>query len=225
MADDPNNNPNPQQPNPAEAYQNLLKKHNDDANAVALKLFGENYELREKNRDLAGKVPGEGSLVLSADEAKTYNAFKQFLTESKLDLKGVKEAVAKVPTLEAEKTRLEKRDVLRDVAATGWDLEVLEEKLSAFPDATLAVKKEKDKQDATKEVNVPYITTDGKESSLEDFVKEKFPKYLPILKVEAAKTPEPAKPGNTADPPPSGGTEAADIAAKAAMLQGIRSSF
>lgn len=224
MADDANN-PQPQA-NPAESFQKLLDKYNNDGVKLASQLFDENFQYRNTIRELKAKEPKDGETLISADDAKTLNAFKQFSDDAELDLKAIKEAVAKVPNLEAENTRLEKRDRLRDVAATGWDLEVLEEKLVAFPDATLTVKTEKDKTDATKETSVPYITTDGKESSLEDFVKEKFPKYLPILKVDAAaKTPEPAKTGNTADPPPTGGTEAADKSAQAAMANSTRSSF
>lgn len=196
MADDNDN-----KPNPAEAFQNLLAKNNNDGIKLASQLFDENFTYRTQIRELTGKQPADGATVLSAEEAKEYRQYQQFLTDSKLDLKQIKASLEKMPTLEAENAKLVKRDSLREVAATGWDLELLEKELSAFPDAVTTVKKVKD---GDKEVLTPFITLDGKESSLDDFGKEKFPKLLPVLKVsEQAQT----KTGATYDPPPHGLTK------------------
>ena len=69
MPDEPNN-----VPDPAHAFQGLLAKHNNDATAVAAKLFDENFQLRTKNRELSDKLPKDGSTVLTADEAKAWIA-------------------------------------------------------------------------------------------------------------------------------------------------------
>jgi hypothetical protein len=181
--------------NPAEAYTNLLKKHNDDANAVALKLFGENFDYRNEIRELKTKLPKEGSVVLSADEVKVWNAYKDLGVEPEK----IKESLDKLPTLESENVKLTKRDKLREVEMLGYDIEVLEDRMSAFPNAEITVKKTKDAKDATKEDKTPFVSLDGKESSLDDFAKENFPKFVPVLKVNAD---QPALPGNTADPKP-----------------------
>ena len=182
------------EPNPAEAYQNLLKKHNDDANAVALKLFGENFDLRGTIRDLKKSQPTEGAVILTAEEARKWNAFNELGKEPK----DIKASLDKLPNLETENQRLSKRDSLRDIAATGWDLELLEQQLEKYPTATVAVKKVKGEKD--EETPTAFITVDGKESSLEEFGKENFPKLLPVLKVsEPAQT----KTGATYDPNPA----------------------
>ncbi len=222
MADDNDN-----KPNPAEAFQKLLAKKDGDGVQLASQLFDENFQLREKNRTLAANQPKDGATVLSADEAKDFKEYKEFIGDSKLDLKQIKEQIGKVSTLETENVRLEKRDKLRDVAALGYDLDVLEERMAAYPNAEFSIKTEKDKTDPKKENKVSYIKLDGKESSLDDFAKENFPKYLPVLKVEAAQTVE-KKTGTTdVDPLPTGdqsNTEAAK-AAQAGQAQATHSTF
>jgi len=181
--------------NAAEAYQNLLKKHNDDANAVALKLFGENFEYRNEIRELKKKIPADGVVLLTKEEAALWQAYRDLGVEPD----DIKSSLDKIPTLEAENQKLTKRDKLRSVEKLGYDLEVLEDRLSAFPTAELSTKKVKDEKDKTKEVEIPYITLDGKESSLDDFAKTHFPKFLPVLKVNEA---QPIKSGNGHDPKP-----------------------
>jgi hypothetical protein len=61
---------------PAAAFQRLLEQNKNDGIAVASKLFDENFRYRGEVRDLKKKVPVEGSVVLSADEAKEWEAFK-----------------------------------------------------------------------------------------------------------------------------------------------------
>ena len=61
----------------AKAFQALLAKHNNDAGALATKLFDENHSLREKNRELAAKVPLPGSLVLSGDDVAAWPAYQK----------------------------------------------------------------------------------------------------------------------------------------------------
>jgi hypothetical protein len=182
--------------NPAEAYQKLLDRHDNNAGQLALKLFGENYDLRESNRQLKQQVPADGNVVLSAEDAKKWKAFQDLGKE----VKDIKSALEKLPALETENQKLSKRDNLRAVAALGYDFDVLEEQLGKFPNHELATKKIKN--DKGEEVSAPYITIDGKESSLDDFAKENFAKYLPVLKVNTETQPAPK--GNGYDPKPSG---------------------
>lgn len=208
MADELNDN----KPNPTEAFQNLLKKNNDDALKLASQLFDENFQYREQIRTLKANQPKEGSRVLTADEDKK---FQQFLALG-LEADAIKEAVEKVPALESENQKLQKRDKLRSIERLGYDLDVLEERMASYPNAEFTVKKIKDAQDKSKELEVPFVTLDGKESSLDDFAKENFPKYLPVLKVVAE--PQTIKQGNTYDPPPHV-TTPADIISKEMQAQ------
>jgi CRISPR/Cas system-associated protein endoribonuclease Cas2 len=195
-------NDNDSKPNPAEAFQNLLAKNNNDATALASRLFDENFQYRQQIRELKQSAPKEGSLVLSETDAKEFNKFKQLLSDSKIDFKQAREMVEKFADIEAENQRLAKRDKLRDVQRLGYDLEVLEDRLTKFPTAEITIKKIKDEKDSNKELEVPFVTLDGKESSLDDFGNEHFPKFMPALKVNAEAQPQP-KPGNSPDPKPA----------------------
>lgn len=60
---------------PTEGYKKLLEKHQNDASRVAEKLYDENHSHRQTIRELKAKVPGDGSLVLNADQAKAWTAY------------------------------------------------------------------------------------------------------------------------------------------------------
>ena len=64
--------------------QGLLTRHNNDASALAAHLLSENAQLRGERRDLrkevttlTAKVPGDGTLVLSGDDVKAWQAYKE----------------------------------------------------------------------------------------------------------------------------------------------------
>jgi hypothetical protein len=59
----------------SEGFKKLLEKHQNDTARVAEKLYDENHSYRQTIRELKGKVPGEGSLVLNADQAKSWTAY------------------------------------------------------------------------------------------------------------------------------------------------------
>src|SRR5690348_6795389 len=103
---------------PTQAFQNRLNKLNGDAMAFATQLFDENYRLREDKRQLneqlttaQGKVPADGALVLTGDEAKAFEAYKALGTPKEL-----KDRIDAYPTLEDENKGLKLRDSLREVA-------------------------------------------------------------------------------------------------------------
>jgi hypothetical protein len=62
---------------PTAAYQALLAKNNNDAGALASKLFDENQRLSGRNTELQGQVPKAGTVVLSGDQVKAWNAYQK----------------------------------------------------------------------------------------------------------------------------------------------------
>jgi hypothetical protein len=190
------------QGNPAEAFESLLDKNNKDAHAVALKLFGENYEYREEIRELKDKSLKEGDIVLSGDDAKEYQAFKALNVKAD----DVKKAIDAVPTLEKQNKELSGMENLREIADLGLDgsklkLSVLKDQLIRFPDAEIAIKTEKDKDG--NEAKVAYVKKDkdSKEQSFTEFANENLADYLPSLKVSAEATSQPLT-GNFGNPQP-----------------------
>ncbi len=53
-----------------------LTKRHGSSDAVAMQLLRETHDLREKNRQLRDRVPADGSLVLSAEDAKHWQAYQ-----------------------------------------------------------------------------------------------------------------------------------------------------
>lgn len=188
---------------PTAAFQNRLNKMNGDAMAFATQLFDENYQHRSEIRDLKKKVPGEGSVVLSKEEAASYEAFKAL----NLKPEEVKTKLESVSTLEGENATLKRKDTLRDVAgAAGFKLSVLEDRDRSIEGLEYILKDEKDKQGNARKV--AYVKHEGKEVPIEQFASEKWADYLPALQGGQATTP--IKPGNGGDPPPAGGSNLFD---------------
>lgn len=191
------------QGNPAEAFEALLEKNNKDAHAVAMKLFGENYEYREEIREFKEKAPKEGDIVLSGDDAKEYQAFKALNVKAE----DAKKAIEAVPTLEKQNKELSGMENLREIADIGLGgsklkLSVLKDQLARYPDAELSVKTQKDKDGNEGKVAFIKKDKDSKEQSFTEFADTELVDYLPSLKVSAEATP-PVFSGRTPDPNPS----------------------
>lgn len=192
---------------PASAFQNLLNQHKNDGIAVASKLFDENFGYREQIRTLKKKVPADGAVVLSGDDAKAWEAFKA-LNAKPEDLKA---AVEKVGELERTNKELAGMESLREIADLGLDgsklkLTVLKDQIAKFPEAVISFKTEKDANG--KEAKVAYIkkTEKDSETKFADFAKADLADYLPSLKVSNEANPQQYTPGNGPDPAPSGGS-------------------
>lgn len=194
-------------PNPAAGFQALLDAHKQDALGVASKLFDDNFQLREKNRELKKQVPADGAVVLVGDDAKAWEAFKA--VGIKAD--ELQSTIDKVAALEKENKDLASMENLREIADLGLEgsklkLSVLKDQLSGrFPDAVISFKTEKDADG--KEAKVAYIkkTADAAETKFEDFAKADLADYLPSLKVSDEANPQQKVPGNGPDPKPQGG--------------------
>jgi hypothetical protein len=191
-------------PNPAAAFQAMLEKNSNDGIKLASTLFDDNFQLREKNRELKKKLPADGAIVLTGDDAKEYQAFKALNVKAE----DAKKAIEAVPALEKQNKELSGMESLRELADIGLDgsklkLSVLKDQIaSKHPDAEISFKNEKDKDG--KEAKVAYIKKDkdSKEQSFTEFANAELVDYLPSLKVSTEATPQPFS-GNTPDPKPT----------------------
>lgn len=141
--------------------------------------------LKEKAKGL----PPEGSIVLTADDAKTYEAWKA------LGVKPEDVAMLKTErdTLATEKKQRDRKDILRSALATeGWNeqapdvlqnttgfdaLELSEGEVTV--ERLNAGKKENVKQ------KTAFATVDGKQVRVADIIKEKWPYLAPVLVASA----------------------------------------
>lgn len=184
MVDEPS-----QGADPTQAFQSRLTKMNGDAMAFATQLFDENFQLREAKRQLGEqiaalqvKVPVDGAIVLSGDDAKAYEAYKALGTPKEL-----KDRIDAYPTLEDENKGLKLRDSLREVADVGFGgtklrFSVLEDRVKASGGTLQFVVKEgRDKRKAA------YVKDGDKETPLEEYAEKNWADYMPSLKAEQAK--------------------------------------
>jgi hypothetical protein len=190
----------PPAPDPAAGVQALIARHNNDLMRVIDHLYGDNFSLREKNRtlkdqvkDLEGKVPGQGSVVLGSDDAKALEAYKALG-----DLETLKTALGERDKFKGELGVLQREGVLRDVAeAAGFKLPVL--KTLAGDDLSFEIKEvEKD----GKKARTAFVKNGDGEKDIAEYAKEKWADFLPSLQ---AQPPAPAGtpyPNQTSGGPP-----------------------
>lgn len=170
---------------PDGALQALIGKHNNDLMSVVNTLFVDNYKARDKNRklraqitELSGKVPGDDSLILPAEEAATYQAFL------KLDLAPdtIKEKLQNFEQVSQELDRAKKETTLRQAADLhGLKFSVLDRLVGQ----DFAVEVREVEADG-KTSKVAYIQNgDGQGAKpLLEYADQQWKDFLPALRVE-----------------------------------------
>lgn len=210
--DDLSTTPPPPPPAPTPdanaGIQALIARHNNDLMRVIDHLYGDNFGLREKNRELKaknqeleGKVPGQGAVVLSADEAKLLETYKAL---GELEL--LKTALNERDQVKGELGVLRRDGILRDVAeAGGFKFGVLRTLSgnTALNGGDLEFEI-REVEDGGQKKRVPYVKNGtGEAKPLADYAKTAWADFLPALSQQpqqSAGTPYPAQ--NAGSPPP-----------------------
>jgi hypothetical protein len=176
--------PTPDLPKAADA---LVAKHGDPT-AALLVLLGENYKLRDKNRETAAKLPPDGHTVLAPDDAKLFARYKA-LGEPK----AVETALAERDTFRAEAEGFRREKVHGEIASLAGFKPAVLTKLATTDKLELVVVDGKDK--LGKPVKVPHVKGDGDETTpLAEYAEKHWSEFLPALRADV-------KPGA-----PTGGT-------------------
>jgi len=175
---------------PEAAFQKLLDKNSNDGLALARLLWEENREYRQKNSDLKSKLPSDGSLVLSAEDAKAWSGY-QALGPLDTVRKAVKDGAVAI----SENQGFKRKEV---VAEIGKKAGVPVDKL----DALLGLDKPHlVYETTTKKVNgkdVEVVTVkDGDKEPVE--FDAHFKDYLPAIKPTASDQ-QPPKPTSQGTP-------------------------
>lgn len=195
--------PAPPPADPNAGVQALIARHNNDLMRVIDALYSENYSYREKNRtlkeqvkDLEGKAPKDGAVVLTKAEADLLEAYKA-LGEPEL----LKTSLSERDQIKGELGALRKESVLRDVAETaGFKLPVLKT-LAGNLDFEI-----KEVERDGKKTRTAFVKNGEGEKALADYAKEAWPDFLPALSAQPAQsagTPFPAQ--SAGGTPPAGG--------------------
>lgn len=167
------------------AFQRLLDRYKNDAMALAEKLFSENYEYRGKIRqleqqvtDVTGKVPADGAVVLTGEDATAWNTYKALGKPDE-----IKQGLEERTRLQGKLTEQERSNLLRSVAETaGYKASVLTnlDRIAKAEGKTLAF----DVRDVTidgKAAKVAYVKDGDKETALADYAATNWSDFLPAL--------------------------------------------
>jgi len=195
----------------AQAFEKLLERKGGDTYATAMSLFEENKKYRDRIADLSGQLPGEDSIVLSASEAKDWEAYKALGSVSK-----VRQGLDQRTELQSQLDSLSREATLRKVAeVAGFKLTVLAER------DELARARGKDLSFDVREVEangvkaqVAFVKEGDVERTLTDYAEEHWVDVLPVLRVQPQTTPSNGKPF-LAQHPGTGGAKPINTKAQA----------
>jgi hypothetical protein len=174
--------PSPTPGDPAEGYRKLLEKHQNDTGAVASKLYDENHSLRETNRTLKAKVPADGAVVLTPDQAKAWSAYTALGTPEVVTV--IKAEHGQYAT-ERQAAALDK---LHGQAADahGWKPAVLARLVAQDRlEVTLITAKDA----AGKEVTTAHVKDGGQDVTLPEYAKAHWGDFLEVLAAKPAAAP------------------------------------
>jgi hypothetical protein len=169
-----------------ESFNARLAKHTD-ATQLAQQLFTENFSLREDKRKLnakleaaQGKVPADGSLVLSGEDAKAWEAIKAL----NLSPDEIKAKLQTSTENEKQLAALKRKELMREVAESeGYKATVLSTLIAA--DIPIEFKEvEKD----GKKLKVAHVKVKengaDKDIALSDYIQTNHVDFLPALRLE-----------------------------------------
>lgn len=169
-------------PTPKSTAADILTRFSGDAVRMAeqvSKLENDNYKQRDEIRDykskittLEGKVPADGAIVLTGDDASHWTAYQALGKPDEITKK-----ITDGTTAQQERDTLVRTAAVRDAAdVTGFDADVLKERLGEL----LPEMREVD-QDG-KKVRQAFVKDGATDVPLAQYAEQKWPKYLPALK-------------------------------------------
>lgn len=167
------------------AVARLIAGAQGDATRAVLKLYRDNYRLREKNRDLTtqlqqaqGAAPPQGAVVLSGEEAQAWEAYKALGAPKDVEAK-----LREGQTHGEELARARRAETLRTVAETARFKPSVLEALDA--QAGGLEYEVKDEQQNGQTVKVAYVKdAQGQQKPLTQYAQERWGDFLPSLRAE-----------------------------------------
>lgn len=204
-----------QQQDPAEGLRNALQRANNDAMALAAQLYSENYQLRDRNRQLTATAPAEGSVVLTREQAAQWTAYQQLGAPDALGTQ-----LQQAQAAQQQLTALQRQQLLGQVAeVAGYKASVL----GQLPGAQDLAFEVRDVTVDGKTVKQAFVKPkDGAEVPLAGYAQQHWADFLPALargQQQQQQTQGTPFPGQQ----PSGGQPPVDaVAAFAAKAQQAR---
>lgn len=188
----------PQGDQERQQLQGLLQRHNNDAMAVIATLLAENHTLRGERRDLRERIPGQGAVVLTAEQATQWQTYQQLGAPDAL-----RTQLDERETAQKELGQLRRE---RDVRAVA---EVVNYKANVLLDRAQGLELEvaEVEENGAKQKRAFVKSKDGQRTRLEEYAQANWADYLPALQVE--QQPKQAAPAGTSYVRQSAGGKAA----------------
>jgi hypothetical protein len=171
--------------NVVRSFERLLERNGNNANAVAQLLFNENRDLRDAKRQIEGKLPAEGSLILSGADAQTWTAYTALGKPDEL-----KTHLEERTQLQGKLSSMERETTLRSVAETvGYKASVLAnlDRMAKAEGKVLAFEVRDTTVDG-KPAKVAYVKDGDKDFPLTEYAAQQWSDFLPSLTVQGTTT-------------------------------------
>lgn len=156
--------------------QALIDKRGGDSSAVAVMLYQENFQLRDKNRQLASQVPAEGATVLTGDDAAAWAEYQKLGKPADLQT-----AIAQRDQAQGDLAKLQRSAMIRTAAeAAGYKPTVLES-LDAQTGGAATYEVREVEQDG-KRAKVAFVKVGESEAQpLDQYAQAQWADFLPAL--------------------------------------------
>jgi len=166
------------------AVKALQAKNGTDAEGLAVKLYDENFQLREKNRtakaeieELKKKLPAENAVVLAAADAKIWAEYQKLGKPEDLG-----KAVSERADLSKQVSESKRKELVNAAAeAHGLRASVLSKLIGELPIEM------KDEQRDGKAVKVAYVKDGAESKPLDKYAESAWADFVPALRTEPAK--------------------------------------
>lgn len=172
------------------AFQRLLDRYKNDGIAMAEKLFGENFAYRTQIRqleqqvlDVQGKLPAEGSVVLTGADAQTWAAYQALGKPDEL-----RQGLEEKTQLQGKLQNMERETTLRNVAETvGYKAGVLAnlDRMAKAEGKALAFDVRETTVDG-KTVKAAFVKDGDKELPLTEYASTNWADFMPALTAQGA---------------------------------------
>lgn len=170
------------------AIQGIIDRNAGDAIQAINQLMAENARLRQQRQELRSKVPGEGAVILAAEQAQTWQAIQDAgITPD--GLTELRQAAEERDQLRAERDQLARRQTIQEAAGlAGYRSTVLETLAADLP---ITIDGD--------ETRIPYVMDGETRTPLADYAAAHWADFMPALTTTSA-----GRAGNGTPYPPQG---------------------
>jgi hypothetical protein len=154
------------QPDLAQVLERLVSRNGGSVDAVGIQLLSENHGYRQRIRDLEGRVPAEGAVILAGEDAQRWQAYQALGQPT-----DVQTAITELTTLRRDKAIADAAD------AAGYKAKVLGQ-LPKVDKLTFSVKEESENGQTVKRA---YVKDGDTEEPLTTYAERVWEEFLPVL--------------------------------------------